>query len=134
VNCLREWRGDTHWALVVAAGLTHAEASIIHNAWLGYEADWLATSRGTSPEEIDAGWARLAAKGLAADREVRPEGIALRQQIEDDTDALTTLPWELLGEARSVELAERLEPPCELLLVRVDETAGPNYQPASRLR
>ena len=22
VNCLREWRGDTHWALVVAAGLT----------------------------------------------------------------------------------------------------------------
>lgn len=22
VNCIREWRGDTHWALVVAAGLT----------------------------------------------------------------------------------------------------------------
>jgi len=26
INCLREWRGDTHWALVLAAGLTHAEA------------------------------------------------------------------------------------------------------------
>jgi hypothetical protein len=37
VNCLREWRGDTHWAVVVAAGLTHPEASIVHNAWLGYE-------------------------------------------------------------------------------------------------
>lgn len=134
VNCLREWRGDTHWALVVANGLTHAEASILHNAWLGYETDWLARSRGTSADEIEAGWAALAARGLAAGREVRPEGVALRQRIEDDTDRLTTLPWELLGESRSVELADRLEPPCELLLARVDETAGPNYQPASRLR
>ena len=41
VNCLREWRGDTHWALVVAAGLTGVEASCLHNAWLGYEPDWL---------------------------------------------------------------------------------------------
>ena len=134
VNCLREWRGDTHWALVVAAGLTSAEASIVHNAWLGYETDWLPRSRGTSDEEIDQGWERLTVKGLAADRVVLPEGIALRQQIEDDTDRLTTRPWELLGEARSHEFAERFEPPCELLLQRVDVTAGPNYQPASRLR
>jgi hypothetical protein len=133
VNCLREWRGDTHWALVVAQGLTHAEASILHNAWLGYEDGWLATSRGTSPEDVEAGWAALEARGLAADGVVGPEGIALRQQIEDDTDRLTTLPWELLGDTRSVEFAERLEPPCEALLARVDETAGPNYQPASRI-
>jgi hypothetical protein len=134
VNCLREWRGDTHWALVVAAGLTHPEASILHNAWLGYERDWLASSRGATPEEIEAGWAALAARGLVEDGEVTAAGIALRQQIEDDTDRLTTRPWELLGEARSIELAERLEPPCEALLTRVDETAGPNYQPASRIR
>ncbi|HSL59115.1 MAG TPA: hypothetical protein VK866_14815 [Acidimicrobiales bacterium] len=134
VNCLREWRGDTHWALVVAAGLGHAEASILHNAWLGYETDWLARSRGTTPEDIDAGWAALTAAGLAADRVVLPEGIALRQQIEDDTDRLTTLPWRWWGADRTLELAERLEPPCELLLARVDETAGPNYQPASRIR
>lgn len=134
VNCLREWRGDTHWALVVAAGLTHPEASILHNAWLGYEEDWLARSRGTAPEDIDAGWSALEAKGLAVGRCVTDEGVALRQRLEDETDRLTTLPWELLGEARSVEFAERFEPPCELLLARVDETAGPNYQPASRVR
>lgn len=134
VNCLREWRGDTHWALVVAAGLTHAEASILHNAWLGYEGDWLATSRGTSPEAIEAGWAALLTRGLAVDRQVTPEGLALRQRIEDETDRLTTLPWELIGEARAIEFAERFEPPCELLLRRVDETAGVNYQPASRIR
>ena len=52
----------------------------------------------------------------------------------DDTDRLTVRPWQLLGEARSVEFAELLEPPCVDLLVRVDETAGPNYQPASRIR
>jgi hypothetical protein len=134
VNCIREWRGDTHWALVVAEGLTHPEASILHNAWLGYEGDWLATSRGTSADDIEAGWAALTARGLAADRVVLPHGIALRERIEVETDRLTTLPWELVGESRAREFAERLEPPCELLLARVDETAGPNYQPASRIR
>jgi hypothetical protein len=134
VNCLREWRGDTHWALVVAAGLTHPEASILHNAWLGYEPDWLANSRGTSPEDLAAGWASLTRRGLVTDGVVQPEGIALRQRIEDATDRLTTLPWELLGEAPAVDFATRFEPPCELLLTRVDVTAGPNYQPASRIR
>lgn len=134
VNCIREWRGDTHWAIVVAAGLDHAEASILHNAWMGYESDWLATSRGTGPDEIDAAWAALERKGLAADRVVRPEGVALRQRIEDETDVLTTRPWELLGEERSRWFAEAFEPPCAYLLHRVDVTAGPNYQPASRLR
>lgn len=136
VNAIREWRGDTHWAVLVAAGLTHAEASILHNAHVGYETDWMPTSRGTAPADIDAGWAALAAKGLAdldGGRRVRPEGLALRQQLEDDTDRLTTRPWELLGEERSRWFAEAFEPPCEALLERVDVTAGPNYQPASRL-
>ena len=134
VNAIREWRGDTHWAIAVAAGLDHAEASILHNAWMGYETDWMPTSRGTDPAAIDAGWAALEAKGLASGREVLDDGLALRQRIEDDTDRLTTLVWELLGEERSRAFAEAFEPPCERLLARVDETAGPNYQPASRLR
>jgi hypothetical protein len=134
VNCLREWRGDTHWALVVAEGLTHPEASILHNAWLDYDGDWLALSRGTTPEDIEAGWQALERRGLARDHQVTAEGIALRQRLEDETDRLTTLPWELLGEADSIAFAERFEPPCELLLARVDETAGTRYQPASRIR
>lgn len=134
VNCLREWRGDTHWALVAAAGLTGVEASILHNAWLGYERDWLARSRGSTLEEIDAGWEALERKGLVADGAVTPAGVALRQGLEDDTDERTALPWMLLGEADAMRFAEELEPPCVLLLRRVDETAGPNYQPASRMR
>lgn len=134
VNCLREWRGDTHWAVVVAAGLAQAEVSILHNAWLGYEDDWLARSRGTRPGVIEAGWESLAARGLASGRQVTGDAVRLRQRIEDETDRLTTLPWELLGEERTVALAGALEPPCVRLLARVDETAGPNYQPASRIR
>jgi hypothetical protein len=134
VNCVREWRGDTHWALVAATGLDGIEASVLHNAWLGYERDWLPRSRGTSAAEIDAAWASLAAKELVVDGEITPSGIELRQHLEDETDRLTTTVWRLLGEQASRDFARDFEPPCELLLGRVDETAGPNYQPASRVR
>ena len=134
VNCLREWRGDTHWALVAAAGLSGPEASILHNAWVGYEKDWLATSRGSTAEETAAAWVSLEASGLAVDGEVNTTGLELRQHMEDETDRLTALPWILIGEAASIRFAEEFEPPCEQLLARVDVTAGPNYQPASRIR
>ena len=74
------------------------------------------------------------ARGLAADGVVTPAGIALRQQIEDDTDRLTTTVWERLGRVESERFATDFEPPCVQLLARVDETAGVNYQPASRVR
>jgi hypothetical protein len=134
VNCLREWRGDLHWALVAAAGLDGVEASILHNAWLGYERDWLPKSRGSSPDEVARAWSTLEQRGLVRAGEVTTEGVALRQHIEDETDRLSTTPWEGLGERASSQFATDFEPPCEALLHRVDVTAGPNYQPASRMR
>ena len=129
VNCVREWRGDTHWAVVVANGLTGTEASVLHNLWLDYEDGWLPKSRGSSPEEIAAATASLERRGLLGD-----EGLALRDHIERETDRLTTLPWELLGEEEALRFANEFEPPCAALLDRVDATAGTNYQPASRIR
>lgn len=134
VNCLREWRGDLHWALVAAAGLDGIEASILHNAWLGYERDWLPRSRGSDPEALERAWASLRERGLARAGEATAEGIALRQHLEDETDRLSAEPWQRLGEDIAREFARDFEPPCESLLRRVDATAGPNYQPASRLR
>ncbi|HVB94439.1 MAG TPA: hypothetical protein VND67_08965 [Acidimicrobiales bacterium] len=134
VNCLREWRGDTHWGLTIAAGLTGVEASILHNAWLGYETDWIPTSRGTEADELAEGWRGLREKGLAHDQEVTADGIALRQHLEEETDRLTALPWKLLGRDTADRFAAEFEPPCESLLARVDLTAGPNYQPGSRIR
>ncbi|MCU0269794.1 MAG: hypothetical protein MUF83_14275 [Acidimicrobiales bacterium] len=141
VNCLREWRGDTHMALLVEADLGPVEASLLHSAWVGYPHDWIARSRMWADAAIDAGCASLAARGLA-EREpsstddgwrVSPAGVALRQRIEDRTDALTTTPWEAVGADRARRFAAVAEPPCEVLLQRVDDTAGPRYQPASRL-
>jgi hypothetical protein len=60
--------------------------------------------------------------------------VELGPKLWDVVDRLTTLPWELLGEALAVEFAERFEPPCASLLKRVDDTAGTKYQPASRVR
>lgn len=134
LNCLREWRGDTHWAIVAAAGLSGIEASVLHDAWLGYDDDWLPRSRGSAPEEIDAAWASLAERGLAEGREVTDDGLRLREAIERDTDRLTADPWRWLGQARATWFPAAFEPPCEALLARVDETAGPNYQPGSRTR
>jgi len=134
VNFIREWRGDTHWAIVAGHSLNGQEASILHNAWLGYEGDWLSASRGNSPQDIDAAWKSLALKGLAEGRTVNKTGLDLRQLIEDETDRATEVPWRLLGWQRSLEFIQYFEPPSELLLQRVNETAGIQYQPASRLQ
>jgi hypothetical protein len=134
VNCLREWRGDLHWALVAAAGLEGVEASILHNAWLGYERNWLPKSRGTEPGELERAWLSLEERGLAHSGAVTPAGVELRQEIEAETDRLSTQAWRRLGEKRARQFATDFEPPCEKLLRRVDVTAGPNYQPASRVR
>ena len=134
VNCLREWRGDTHWGLVVAAGLTHPEASILHNEWLDYEKDWLPTSRGTSPDDVTAGWALLAAKGFVVEGRVTEAAIDLREAIEVATDRACIPIWQAYGIGATEAFAEAAEPSCVTLLNAVDATAGPNYQPASRTR
>lgn len=149
VNCLREWRGDTHMALLVEADLGPVEASLLHSAWVGYPHEWIGRSRAWSEDAVRDGMASLAERGLADRIDLRatddgePDpldgwrvnemGLALRRHVEDRTNELTTTPWEHLGEEFSVRFAELLEPPCEVLLRRVDETAGPRYQPASRI-
>lgn len=134
INIIREWRGDTHWGLIAEHNLSGAEASTLHNAWLRYDNEWLSRSRGISDESIEQSFVALEHRGLASDGVVNQRGIAFRQHIEDDTDRRCTLPWQLLGYDTTLTLAERLEPPCELLLGRVDITAGERYQPASRMR
>ena len=134
VNAIREWRGDTHWALVVAGGLDAAEASILHNAWLGYERDWIPKSRGLVDVTLENGWTSLRAKGLANEDGVNEAGLDLREALERETDRLTAVVWQSYGEAATEAFCKLAEPPCAVLLERVDVTAGPNYQPGSRTR
>jgi len=132
-NCLREWRGDTHWALVAAADLNAAEVGLIHNVMVDYdEAEWIARSRGTSDDAIAAGWARLEQKGFAADRAFTDAGRAFRTELEQRTDEICGQMWEALGEDLTVAFCELMEPHHDGFIARIDATAGPNWMPAAR--
>ena len=52
VNCIREWRGDTHWAMLTADGITGVQAGILDGARRSYDADWLPRTRGADDEAI----------------------------------------------------------------------------------
>jgi len=134
INFIREWRGDTHWNIVATHGLSGQEASILHNAWLGYERDWLSHSRGNSPQDIEAAWTSLQQRGLARGDVVTDAGLQLREEIESATDQMTAEVWQRLGRDDTKWFIDTFEPACEILLERVDITAGQNFQPASRRR
>ena len=132
-NCLREWRGDTHWAVCAAADLNGAEVGLLHNVMVDYdEAEWIARSRGADDAEIERGWARLEKKGLAAGRTFTDAARGFRNDIERRTDEICGQMWEALGEGLTVDYCELLEPHHDAFIARIDATAGPNWMPAAR--
>lgn len=133
VNCLREWRGDTHFAILVAEGISRVEAGILHDAHLNY-GGWIARSRGADDAALAAAFGSLQARGLAEGDHVTHAGEALRQQIEDRTNELCTTMWTAVGRDSAERLLALIEPVGERLLGRIDDTAGPNWMPAARTR
>jgi hypothetical protein len=131
---VREWRADTHMAILVHYGLDAVEASILHSAWTGYPHDWVARSRGWQDQELAEGFASLERKGLADGGAVNDRGIALREEIEQRTDELGSIPWAALGLEATAAIADALEPIAPVLLKRVDDTAGKYWMPAARGR
>lgn len=133
VNCLREWRGDTHFALLVAEGISRVEAGILHDAHLNY-GGWIARSRGADDAALEVAFESLRARGLADGDRVTAQGEALRQHIEDRTNELSAMMWQAVGWEASGRLLDLIEPVGERLLARIDATAGPNWMPAARTR
>lgn len=134
VNCIREWRGDTHWALHVAEDIGPIEAGILDGAWRAYAGDWVPRSRGADDAALDAAYATLAARGLADDGHVNAEGIAFRQRIEDRLDDLASAAWRHLGETRTRRFLDLMDLVGDRLIERVDLTAGDKWMPAGRRR
>lgn len=134
VNCIREWRGDTHWAIQIAEGIGGTAAGILDGAWRNYDGDWLARSRGADDAALQIGFAELQARGLAADGVVNEAGVAYRQELEDRLDDLSSVAWRYLGEDATRRLVELIEPVGGRLVERIDLTAGPNWMPAARDR
>jgi hypothetical protein len=134
INCIREWRGDTHFAILTAENISGAQAGILHNAYLNYPKDWIPKSRGADDEALAVAMADLEARGLASDGTVNDAGLALRQRIEDRTDELCELPWRTLGAELTTTYLDLVEPVGARLLARIDATAGTEWMPAARTR
>lgn len=110
-SLLREHRGDGHVAALLVAGLDPVEAIVSAGVSAGSTA-FLKASRGWTEDEWSAGEDRLRERGLlAADGALTDTGTALRQHIEERTDAAALEGWAALGErgcARLLDLARPL--------------------------
>ena len=136
-NCLRELRGDNHWALCASEDLDGVEVGLLHSVMVDADEygseEWIARSRGNNDEAIAAGWERLAAKGLAAGGAINEAGRRFRRDLEARTDALTAPAWRIVGEQATRTLCELIEPHHAAFVARIDATAGPRWMPAVRV-
>ena len=133
VNCLREWRGDTHFAVLLANGIDRVQAGILHDAHLNY-GGWIAQSRGADEAQLTNAFADLERRGLARDGVVSPAGLALRDEIEARTNEICVAQWRAVGVDVTERFLNLIEPVGPRLLARIDETAGPIWMPAARER
>jgi hypothetical protein len=107
ITLLREFRGDGHVAVLLAAGLSGLDALITHTATgRGFTEAAAKSTRGWSDEEWAAASARLRADGLLDDLGLTFEGEQLRESIEARTDELAAAPWQRLGVHRTERLIE----------------------------
>jgi helix-turn-helix protein len=111
ITLLREFRGDGHIACLVEAGLDGIDALVFHAASGDVPRAALQGSRQWDDASWDASVASLAARGFVDHSGAFTEaGAALRQHIEDRTDALALGPWEALGEEGCAELRSLVRP------------------------
>ncbi|MFI1731660.1 hypothetical protein ACH40E_21095 [Streptomyces acidicola] len=105
---LREHRGDGHLAVLLDAGLDPVEALVSHTATgKGMAPKWALRTRGWTRHDWDAAEERLRKRGvLDSEGELTEAGVALRQEIENETDRLDLAPYEHLGAADVERLTE----------------------------
>jgi hypothetical protein len=117
---LREFRGDGHIAVLVQHDLGPVEALVLHLASGELPGTFLRDSRGWSDAAWDAGVDRLRRRGLLEPEEIAgadgsslalsPQGVVLRNEMEDATDRLAVFPYEALGEEECSELRTLARP------------------------
>ncbi len=84
---LREFRGDAHVNAWTAAGFDGVEIGLITELYRGLAPRSYVRTRAWSDDELTAGEARLAERGLACDGVLSDAGRAARESVETATDA-----------------------------------------------
>lgn len=114
---LRESRGDGHVAALVAAELSPCQALVTISAAGGPAKEVFQLNRRWSDEEWAAASDDLRSRGLLdADGALTDAGRALRQRVEDTTDALADQGWRALGDERAGELHDAVRPMSAVLM------------------
>ncbi|MCV7012294.1 SCO6745 family protein, partial [Mycolicibacterium madagascariense] len=101
---LREHRGDTHVAVLVAHGVGGRESNVLHAAADRVPKDFIVRSRQYDDAEWSSCSQRLAAMGLLDDGgALTDSGRAFKQHLEDTTDAMSLSAFDALSD-RELEL------------------------------
>lgn len=112
---LREFRGDSHLAAWVTAGLDAIEVGLVTEAYWGMPSRTYVRTRAWSDDQLNDAEERLRAAGYWADGTLTEAGRDAREDIELATDAQLTPAIEALSHDLG-ELVERLAPWAEAVM------------------
>jgi hypothetical protein len=134
LNTIREWRGDTHFGILLNDNIGVVEAGLLHDAWMGYPKEWIPRSRGADDAEITSALDNLSSRGFVTDGVINDAGVEYRIELETRTDTLCEIAWRQFGEDNTLALLNILEPVGERFVQHINEIAGENWMPAARPR
>jgi len=86
-DLLREFRGDSHIAAWISAGLDATEIGLLTELYWGLPMRTYIRTRAWTDDQLDAALARLESRGLVADGALTDAGRSLREDVEIRTDA-----------------------------------------------
>lgn len=108
-DMLREFRGDSHIAAWIAAGVDATEIGLLSELYWGLPMRSYSRTRAWTDAQFDAATERLTARGLVADGGFTDKGREFREAIEDATDQQMVPVLDVLGDDIN-ELFTILEP------------------------
>ncbi len=108
-DMLREYRGDSHTAAWISAGLDATEIGLISELYWGLPMRSYSRTRAWTDADFDAATERLTSRGLVAEGALTILGRELRENIEIQTDQQMRTMVESLGN-RLHEVCDIIEP------------------------
>lgn len=121
VTLLREHRGDAHVAVLAAEGISGRECNVLHAAAGRVPVEMIKRSRDYDDEQWEFYLDALRGRGWLDDRgELTDAGRAVKQHIEDRTDALALSALDALTDAEVESLFASLTPITRLVVAAGD--------------